>query len=669
MPFSKLLAPLDLGFVKLKNRVVMGSMHTNLEETENGFQKVAAFYAERAAGGVGLIITGGISPNQEGILAPDRAIMQSKRDVEDHQIITQKVKEYGAKICMQILHAGRYGYHANQVAPSEIQAHISPYSPRALTTAEIEKQINDFVHSAELAKQAGYDGVEIMGSEGYLINQFIVKATNKRDDLWGGSFENRIRFALEIVARTRQVVGEKFIIIFRLSMIDLIEHGSSAEEVIALAKALEDHSVNIINTGIGWHESRVPTIAASVPRGAFVKLSENIKQHISIPVIASNRINTPEVAEKIIAEGKADLISMARPFLADSQFVNKAALNKADEINTCIGCNQGCLDRIFVKDTASCLVNPRACNETSLNFTLATHKKNLAVVGAGPAGMAFAKYAAKRGHKVTLFEATDKIGGQLNLASEVPGKQEFLETLRYFKTRLPQLGVSIKLNTQVTEEILTHFDEVIIATGVEARVPDISGITHKKVVSYIDVLTGRVKVGERVAIIGAGGIGFDVATFLLDEHNLTPEREKQDFVTEWGIDLALAHAGGLTKAQIATPSRKIFMLQRRLRKPGADLGKTTGWIHRQHLKNKNVKMSVGVIYDKIDDLGLHILVRKKPRLIEVDHIINCSGQISLNELSERAIAKPCHYIGGAKSAKGLDAERAIFEAAILAQKI
>jgi len=677
MSFPHLLKPLSLATTVLKNRVVMGSMHTSLEETEHGFVKVAAFYRERAKGGVGLIITGGISPNLSGIVAPDRAIMQQQSDVKDHQLITAAVHEYDCKICMQILHAGRYGYHVNQVAPSAIQAPISLYAPRALTTDEIEQQIDDFVQSAVLAKQADYDGVEIMGSEGYLINQFIVKASNERTDDWGGSFENRIRFALEIVKRTRQAVGDDFLLIFRLSLIDLIEQGSSAEEVITLAQLLEQHSVNIINTGIGWHESRVPTIAASVPCGLFVPLSENLKQHISIPVIASNRINTPEQAEQIIANKQADLVSMARPFLADSNFVNKAIAGKSDEINTCIACNQGCLDKIFIRQTASCLVNPRACNETTLNFTAAATIKKLAVVGAGPAGLAFAKYAAQRGHQVTLFESSDKIGGQFNLASKVPGKEEFLHTLRYFNAILPKLAVTIKLNTRVTADDLTDFDEVILATGVRARVPDIDGleqgIKSGKVLSYQDVLLGNKSVGQNVAIIGGGGIGFDVALFLVEQDSTTKKQSnlsiENEFMQEWGIDLSLNEAGGLTQKHVEPAKRTITMLQRRLRKPGTDLGKTTGWIHRQHLKNKRVKMTVGVSYEKIDSQGLHILVRGKPRLLAVDHIINCTGQLEENSLAAEITDKPCHVIGGAKNATGVDAERAIFEAAQLAQSI
>jgi 2,4-dienoyl-CoA reductase (NADPH2) len=665
MAFPHLLAPLNLGFCEIKNRVVMGSMHTNLEETTNGFAKVAEFYRERAEGGVGLIITGGISPNAEGILAPNRSIMQSAQDVKNHQLITHAVHQYDSKICMQILHAGRYGHHSKQVAPSPIQAPISPFIPHELTHTEIEKQIADFVQSAVLAKQAGYDGVEIMGSEGYLINQFLVNATNQRNDQWGGSFENRARFALSIVKQTRKAVGDNFLLIFRLSMIDLIESGNTAEEVIALAKSLESASINLINTGIGWHESRIPTIAAVVPPAAFVDLSEKIKQHISIPVITSNRINTPQLAEKILSSKQADMVSMARPLLADSQFVNKAAKNKADHINTCIACNQSCLDKIFVNQTASCLVNPRACNETHLIFKPTDNPKKLAVIGAGPAGMAFASFAAERGHKVTLFEASYRLGGQFNLAAKIPNKIEFLQTIRYYRTRLNTLGVTIKLNTKARAQDVTAFDEVILATGVVPRIPAIPGIESDKVINYIDVINGNKKVGDKVAIIGGGGIGFDVALFLLDQET----QSKKDFLDEWGIDLNLNYPGGLTQKQILPPTRQIFMLQRRLRKPGADLGKTTGWIHRQHLKNKAVKMSVGVSYQKIDDQGLHVLVKGKPRLFKVDHIINCSGQLAENSLVKQMGSTPYHLIGGARKAQGLDAERAIVEAAKLAQQI
>ena len=668
MPYPDLLQPLNLGFCQLKNRVVMGSMHTNLEETERGFEKVAAFYAERASGGVGLIITGGFSPNNEGKLAPNRSVMSQASDVEDHRLITEAVHQAGAKICMQILHAGRYGYVVDQVAPSPLQAPISPYTPKELSHDEILKQIADFGHCAKLAQQAGYDGVEIMGSEGYLINQFIVKATNQRQDQWGGDFEQRISFALAIVEAVRAQVGAHFIIIFRLSLIDLVADGSTATEVIALAKALESIGVNIINTGIGWHESRVPTIATSVPRAVFSSLSRDIKRHLSIPVVASNRINTPEIANNIIRDEVADLVSMARPFLADSQFVNKAMQDKAAAINTCIGCNQACLDHIFVNKTASCIVNPRACHETQMILTKAEKVKNLAVVGGGAAGLACAVYATERGHRVTLFEASDKLGGQLNLAGQIPGKQEFLETIRYFNYRLKELAVTVHLNTTATPELLESFDEVVVATGIVPRQIDLKIEAPEKMVSYIDVLTRKVEIGNRVAIIGAGGIGFDLAVFL-SESSSEQSDEHSQFVKQWGIDLSVAGAGGLVTPEHAPAPRQVYLLQRRLRKPGADLGKTTGWIHRQHLKNKKVKTLVGVAYEKVDHQGLHINVRGKPRLLEVDHVVICSGQVEHNSLASQLTAKPCHVIGGASKAAGLDIQRAIKEAAMLAAKL
>jgi len=646
--------------------MIMGSMHTNLEETEDGFTKVAQFYGERARGGVALIITGGISPNIEGVLAPNRSVMVNDDDVVNHQKITKQVHDEGGLICMQILHAGRYGYTPAQVAPSAIQAPISPYTPKALSHDEIEKQINDFVQCALLARRAGYDGIEVMGSEGYLINQFIVPATNIRTDKWGGDFDNRCRFALEIVKRIRGVVQPSFILIFRLSLIDLVEQGSNAQEVIVLAKQLELAGVNIINTGIGWHESRVPTIATSVPRAAFTQLSRQLKAHITVPVITSNRINTPQVAESILAHGDADLVSMARPFLADSQFVNKAQQGNSDVINTCIGCNQACLDNIFINKTATCIINPRACNETTFDHSLALIPKSIAVVGGGIAGLAFAKYAAKKGHSVTLFEAQSDIGGQMTLAAQIPGKQEFYETIRYFKHRLPQLNVKIKLDCMPTSSMLSSYDDVVIATGVKPRVPDIEGINHQSVVSYADVLNGSVHLGKRVAIIGAGGIGFDMATLLL-----SPANETSEFLTRWGIDLSVTQRGGLFEYPnaLVEPLREITLLQRRLRKPGADLGKTTGWIHRKHLKDNQVKMLVGVDYLRIDDDGLHIKVRKKPRTVAVDHIIYCSGQIENLALATQLNGLRVHAIGGARLAAGLDIQRAVNDAVALAQSI
>jgi len=666
MPYPYLFSSLDLGFMTLKNRVVMGSMHTNLEETEDGFTKVAAFYAQRARGGVGLIVTGGISPNREGILAPNRSVMVDDNDVENHRVITSQVHQEGSLICMQILHAGRYAFTTEQVAPSAIQAPISPYTPQELSADAVEKQIADFVQCARLAQRAGYDGVEIMGSEGYLINQFIVEATNQRQDQWGGSFENRCRFAIDIVKRTREAVGNKFILIFRLSLLDLVKDGSDSKEIITLAKALEKAGINIINTGIGWHESRVPTIATSVPRGVFSALSHSLKQHVNVPIITSNRINTPEVANDILSQGHADLVSMARPFLADSDFVNKAEANQAALINTCIGCNQACLDHIFVNKTATCIVNPQACNETEFELKLSANPKKLAVVGAGVAGLAFAKYAALRGHHITIFEKSDRIGGQMNLAAAIPGKQEFLETIRYFRHRLAELKVEIKLQCPPTPQQLNGFDEVVMATGIVPRVPEIDGINHPKVVSYLDVLAGKVNVGRRVAIIGAGGIGFDVATFLLPSAD-----SKQQFLARWGIDLSVTSRGGLVQPVEVDISagREITLLQRRLRKPGADLGKTTGWIHRQHLKDHKVKMLVGVGYQSIDDQGLHINVRRKSRTLDVDHIIYCSGQIENTQLAQQCQHLTLHFIGGAMLASGLDIQRAVNDALALARVI
>lgn len=666
MQYPYLFTPLELGFLTLKNRVIMGSMHTSLEETEDGFTKVAEFYGERARGGVALIITGGVSPNSEGILAPNHSVMINEYDVINHQKVTKKVHQEGGLICMQILHAGRYGYTPEQVAPSAIQAPISPYSPKALSCDEIDKQINDFVQCALLAQRAGYDGIEIMGSEGYLINQFIVKATNVRTDKWGGNFHNRCRFALEIVKRIKQVVTPDFIMIFRLSLIDLVKDGSNAQEVVELAKQLELAGVNIINTGIGWHESRIPTVATSVPRAAFSQLSRQLKKHVNVPVITSNRINTPQVAEDLLSKGDADLISMARPFLADSQFVKKAKQGNSELINTCIGCNQACLDNIFIRKTATCIVNPRACNETTFDESMAATRKSIAVVGGGIAGLAFAKYAAKKGHTITLFEAQNDVGGQMRLAAKIPGKQEFNETIRYFKHRLEQLKVQIKLNTTPSLEMLSSFDDVVIATGITPRIPEIKGIEHNSVVSYLEVLKGNVELGKRVAIIGAGGIGFDMATYLLSSAN-----EKEDFLTQWGIDLSVMHRGGICneKPKVNKPLREITLLQRRLRKPGADLGKTTGWIHRQHLKDNQVKMLVGVDYLKIDDDGLHINVRKKARTLSVDNIIYCSGQLENMKYAAQLDDTPVHSIGGARLASGLDIQRAINDAVTLAHSI
>ncbi|KPH95954.1 2,4-dienoyl-CoA reductase [Pseudoalteromonas porphyrae] len=683
MLYSHLFTPFKLGSTTLKNRVVMGSMHTNLEELPQGFERLAAFYGERAQGQVGLIITGGISPNPEGILAPNRSVLDSSTAVAHHQLITEAVKSHGTKICMQILHAGRYGYHPKQVAPSAIQAPISPYTPAELTHEQIEKQIDDFVLCAKLAKQAGYDGVEIMGSEGYLINQFIVKATNHRDDQWGGCYENRIRFAVCIVARVRAALGDDFILIFRLSLLDLVADGSTFNEVLQLAHALESAGVDMLNSGIGWHESRIPTIATSVPRALFSSLSQRLKAAVSVPVITSNRINTPEVAEQLLVDGHADFISMARPFLADSQFVAKAFAGQSEQINTCIACNQACLDNIFVNLPASCIVNPRACNETLMPIKPAKMIKNIAIVGGGAAGMACAIYSAERGHQVTLFEQTAQLGGQLLLAANVPGKEEFKETLRYFKSRLANLNVVIHLQNSADIATLSEFDHCVIATGVKGATPNIEGIEQSNVVGYQQVLNGEVKLGSKVAIIGAGGIGFDVATFITANHMVTNTKllplhesdttDADQFTHQWGIDLSVTYPGGIKdKAGKSTAANEVYLLQRKLRKHGADLGKTTGWIHREHLKQQGVKMLAAVNYQKINAQGLHLSVRKRERLLDVDHIVNCSGQQSVlpeyqQQLSQLLI--PVSFIGGALKAEKLDLQRAIGEAFSLAQSL
>ena len=670
--YPKLFEPIDLGFTQLKNRTIMGSMHTNLEESDSGFEKLAAFYGERAKGGIGLIVTGGIGPNKEGAVFDGASLMATEKDVVDHQLITSAVHKYDCKICMQILHAGRYAYNKNLVAPSAIQAPISPLSPRELTDMDIEQQIEDFVRCTELAKRAGYDGVEIMGSEGYLINQFIASRTNKRTDKWGGSYQNRIRLPIEIIKRIKEATGDKFIIIYRLSMLDLVEGGSSNSEVIELAKKIEKAGASIINTGIGWHEARVPTIATMVPRGAFSQISKQVKEQVSIPVVTSNRINTPELAEQLINNGVADMVSMARPLLADPEFVNKAKTGNSNRINTCIACNQACIDHTFENKVSSCLVNPRAAFETELNFTQTERPQSIAIVGAGPAGMSFSVYAAKRGHKVTLFDQQDSVGGQLNVAKKVPGKEEFYELLRYFKQELDLSDVNVKLNTVATPEILREFEQVVIATGIKPRTPEIKGINHPKVVSYIDVLNGKISVGKQVAIIGAGGIGFDVAEFLTHQGESTA-LNKDAFALEWGIDLENKTPGGIIAASPPKPARDVYLLQRKNTKVGANLGKTTGWIHRATLKMKHVSMLSNVEYIKVDDNGLHILIDGKPNLICADHVVLCAGQTPLRELAEQLErtmpAQSVHVIGGADVAAELDAKRAINQAAWLAAEI
>ncbi|WP_151707099.1 NADPH-dependent 2,4-dienoyl-CoA reductase [Acinetobacter sp. TUM15064] len=671
--YPHLLAPLDLGFTTLKNRVLMGSMHIGLEEAPNGYNRMAAFYAERAAGGVGLIVTGGISPNDAGLTFAGGAKLDSREEAEKHKVITEAVHAAGGKIAMQILHTGRYSYQPELVAPSAIQAPINPTKPHALTSAEVNQTIADFAHCAKLAQYAGYDGVEIMGSEGYLINEFIAARTNHRDDEWGGSYENRIRFPIEIVKRTREEVGENFIIIYRLSMLDLVEGGSSLEEVIQLAKEIEKAGATIINTGIGWHEARIPTIATKVPRAAFTWVTEKLKGIVKVPLITSNRINTPEMAEHVLASGHADMISMARPMLADSEFVLKAEQGRSDEINTCIGCNQACLDHIFSMKIATCLVNPRACYETELIFKESAEKKNIAVIGAGPAGLSFATYAAERGHQVTVFDAANQIGGQFNIAKTVPGKEEFYETIRYFKRKIElQPNIRLVLNHLVTYEELqdADYDDIVVATGVTPRELNIPGVDHPKVLTYIQALKERLPVGRRVAIIGAGGIGFDTAEYLSHEGesgSLNPEK----FYDEWGVDTSYAHVGGLKQPSVEQSEREIYLLQRKSNAVGAGLGKTTGWIHRTGLKHRDVKMIAGASYDKIDDQGLHITVNDQPTVLEVDNVIICAGQESYTAMYDqlKADGKNVHLIGGAKEAGELDAKRAIRQGAELAATI
>ncbi|MDH1704657.1 NADPH-dependent 2,4-dienoyl-CoA reductase [Acinetobacter johnsonii] len=671
--YPHLLAPLDLGFTTLKNRVLMGSMHVGLEEVEGGYDRMAAFYAERAAGGVGLIVTGGISPNDHGVTFHGGSKLDTLEEAEKHKVITQAVHDAGGKIALQILHTGRYSYQAENVAPSAIQAPINPVKPHALTSAEVNQTIADFVNCAKLSQVAGYDGVEIMGSEGYLINEFIAARTNHRDDEWGGSYENRIRFPIEIVKRTRAEVGENFIIIYRLSMLDLVEGGSTLEEVIQLAKEIEKAGATIINTGIGWHEARIPTIATKVPRAAFTWVTKKLKGSVQIPLVTSNRINTPEMAEHVLAQGDADMVSMARPMLADAEFVLKAEQGRSDEINTCIGCNQACLDQIFSMQIATCLVNPRACYETELIFKESAVKKNIAVIGAGPAGLSFATYAADRGHQVTVFDAASQIGGQFNIAKTIPGKEEFYETLRYFKRKIElQPNIKLVLNHTATYEELSaeNYDDIVVATGVTPRELTIEGIDHPKVLSYIEVLRERKPVGKKVAIIGAGGIGFDTAEYLSHEGE-SGSLNPQKFYDEWGIDTSYAHVGGLKQPVLEQSDREIYLLQRKAKAVGASLGKTTGWIHRTGLKHRDVKMIAGASYDKIDDQGLHITVNDQPTVLEVDHVIICAGQESYTAMYDqlKADGKNVHLIGGAKEAGELDAKRAIRQGAELAATI
>lgn len=670
-PYEKLLSPLDLGFTQLKNRVIMGSMHTGLEEAKNGFERLAAFYAERARGQAGLIVTGGISPNINGWTMPFGGKLTNKKEVKKHKIVTDAVHKEDGKICLQILHTGRYGYHPLAVAPSAIKSPITPFKPWKLSKLGIKKTIKSFAKCATLAKEAGYDGVEIMGSEGYLINQFIAKRTNKRTDEWGGSYENRIKFPLEIIRSVREAVGKNFIIIYRLSMLDLVEGGSTWNEVVHLAKEVEKAGATIINTGIGWHEARVPTIATMVPRGAFSWVTKQIMGKVSVPVVTSNRINNPETANQLIADGFADMVSMARPFLADPEIVLKSAQQRADEINTCIACNQACLDHTFKMKISTCLVNPRACHETELVINPASRKKKVAVVGAGPAGLAASTVAASRGHEVHLFEKSSEVGGQFNMARVIPGKEEFDETIRYYQKQLELTKVNVHLNTAATAESLAAdgFEEVIVATGVIPRKSGIPGEDHPKVLSYMEVLKDKKPVGKKVAVIGAGGIGFDVSEYLL--HEKLPEPDLAAFMKEWGVDMTLSTPGGMVEPAPSNPDREIYLLKRSKGKHGANLGKTTGWIHRQSLRKNKVKMIGEATYDKIDDQGLHITVDGKPQILDVDNIVICAGQLSVSGLAaplqEKGIST--HIIGGAQEARELDAKVAIKQATEVAAAI
>ncbi len=670
--YPTLLAPLDLGFTTLKNRVLMGSMHTNLEETGD-WNRVAEFYAARARGGVALMVTGGMAPNREGGVFPGAAGLFSEKDIANHRMVTDRVHEAGGKIAMQILHAGRYAYGPECVAPSAIKSPISPFAPKELDEAGIEKQIADIVTAAERAREAGYDGVEIMGSEGYFLNQFLVTHTNKREDRWGGSYENRMRLPVEVVRRCREAVGAEFILIYRLSMIDLVPNGATHDEVVQLAQAIEAAGATILNTGIGWHEARIPTIATSVPRAAFAWVTKKLMGKVGIPLITSNRINTPEVAEEVLATGCADMVSMARPFLADADFVNKAAAGEGALIAPCIACNQACLDHTFQGKVSSCLVNPRACYETEIVIEKTDAPKRVAVVGAGPAGLSVAITAAQRGHEVTIFDAAEAIGGQLNMARKVPGKEEFHGLVAWFDAMLSAQGVTRRMGKHVRVQDLGEFDEVIVATGVRPRDPEIPGQqTHA--LSYVDVLAHGAEVGERVAIVGAGGIGFDVAEYLVVADS--PTVDLPEWMKEWGVTDPAEHRAGLAPEgpQPDAPAREVVLLQRKAEKPGKRLGKTTGWIHRASLMMRDVEMKAGVNYERIDEEGLHVSygeARERPEVIACDHVILCAGQVSERSLADEleAEGRSVHVIGGADVAAELDAKRAIDQGVRLAARL
>ncbi|MEU4245803.1 NADPH-dependent 2,4-dienoyl-CoA reductase [Amycolatopsis sp. NPDC026612] len=665
-PYPNLLAPLDLGFTTLRNRVLMGSMHTGLEDRASHFPELAEYYAERARGGVGLIVTGGFAPNRTGWLLPLASKLTTSAEARQHRQLTAPVHEAGGKIALQVLHAGRYAYHPLSVSASSIKAPINPFRPRALTGYGVRQQIRAFADCAALAREAGYDGVEIMGSEGYLINQFLAERTNKRTDAWGGTAEKRRRFAVEIVKRTREKIGDDFIIIYRLSMLDLVSGGQRWEDVVALAKDVEAAGATIINTGIGWHEARVPTIVTSVPRAAFTWVTGKLKPHVQIPVVTSNRISMPQVAEEALSSGDADLVSMARPFLADPEWIRKAETGREDEINTCIACNQACLDHAFKRKLVSCMVNPRAGHETTLTLAPTRRSKHVAVVGAGPAGLAAATALAERGHHVELFEADDEIGGQFGIARKIPGKEEFAETIRYYQRRLEVTGVKLHLGKRVAAAELTGFDEVVLATGVAPRVLSLPGIDHPKVLSYVDVVRHGKPVGARVAVIGAGGIGVDVSEFLT--HTSSPALDLDAWMAEWGVTDPEQATGGLTEPKPEPSPRQVFLLQRKKSGIGAGLGKTSGWVHRAALKAKRVEQLTGVTYERIDDDGLHLTVDGEPRLLEVDTVVVCAGQEPVRDLADelRAAGLPVHLIGGADVAAELDAKRAIDQGTRLA---